>query len=452
MLLTIGVLTLSLITFLLASFVLARSVKSRLNVSFAFFSYVTSFWMLANYLGANYKSLTFSSVFVRLDFLLGPFLAFAFWNLTRELYIQASPKKAKNRKVLRVVFGSLATICSLGIFFPQVVSIQRVLNKPLTIKYGVSYAYYAVILLIIILAGVINLIIASRKARNHLKVQIDTLLFGLVIAAILIALANLIVPQLTTSTTINLVIGNLSYLGIVAFVITAFYTIIKHKLFDVRLIVARTVAYVLLLGALTFLYTTIFFGISSLIFRNYDRQFSHQLFINAPLVAFLALTFQPLKKFFDKLTNRLFYRDAYDSQKLLDVLNKELVSNIELNNLLVKSAELIGTTLKSDWCLFAIKVIIHEPYRLFKYGQKSIKNDAILRLKELIQDEAHKIIVADEIEEHNSHLKEFFQQQNISIAMVLSDTSRADSKGIGYIFFGPKKSGNPYNKQDLEVL
>src|SRR5690606_15984129 len=75
--------------------------------------------------------------------------------------------------------------------------------------------------------------------------RLITISQGLIAAAVFIGAANLVLPFLTSSASINLIAGNVSYLGIAVFIVCAAYAIIRHKLFDVRFFVVRAVAYAL---------------------------------------------------------------------------------------------------------------------------------------------------------------------------------------------------------------
>src|SRR5207244_3913013 len=94
------------------------------------------------------------------------------------------------------------------------------------------------------------------------------------------------------------------------------YTIIRHGFLDVRLIVARTVGYALTIATIAGIYSAILFGILSR-FIGTEHVSTAQQFIYILLAVFLAFTFQPIKKFFDRLSNKIFYRDAYEPQVLL---------------------------------------------------------------------------------------------------------------------------------------
>src|SRR5690606_24458674 len=84
----------------------------------------------------------------------------------------------------------------------------------------------------------------------------------------------------------------------------------------------------------------------------------------------LAFAFQPLKKFFDKWTNRFFYQDAYDGQALIDELNQTLVSTIELDKMLRSSAETLERNIKPEFCVFGLQETAYEGQRIIGNLQK----------------------------------------------------------------------------------
>src|SRR5690606_291040 len=109
--------------------------------------------------------------------------------------------------------------------------------------------------------------------------------------------------------------------------------IAKHGLLNVKLIVIRSLAYILTLLTIVSGYVLVVFGVVGELFGFSDVSRSQEiLYIVVTLIFGFSLS--PLKRFFDRLTNRLFYQDAYDPQVLLDGLNKVLVGNIDLDVIL----------------------------------------------------------------------------------------------------------------------
>src|SRR6185312_17178424 len=106
------------------------------------------------------------------------------------------------------------------------------------------------------------------------------------------------------------------------------YAILAQKLFDIKAAVARSVAYVLLLGWIAAVYTAGLFGVIDVIFSGPGHDTLRQ-FLSIALMLPLILTFPALRAFFDRTTNKIFYRDSYDTQAVLDELGTLLVAEID---------------------------------------------------------------------------------------------------------------------------
>ena len=178
-------------------------------------------------------------------------------------------------------------------------------------------------------------VLKSALARQQAKV----FLTGFVVSCFLGVTFNLILPGL----------GNYQYIviGPVSTTVLAFaiaYAIVKHKMFDVRLVIARSMAYLGSIAVVASTFGFVVFGLLSLIF---DQDISVTLQIVSSLAtALVALGFNSIKKFFDKFSNKIFYRDAYDSQDFLDHLNRILVSSTDADALLSRSGQLIEEKIK----------------------------------------------------------------------------------------------------------
>jgi signal transduction histidine kinase len=266
----------------------------------------------------------------------------------------------------------------------------------------------------------------------------------MVIAVVPAAIANALLPLLGYNWAV--------YFGPSAFSFLVVFTslaIVKHGLLDIRLIVARSLGYILTLTTLVGVYVVAIFGLSSTVLGTGNLTGVQQLlYIIATLVFGFSLT--PLKRFFDRITNRLFYRDAYDAQDLLDKLNKMLVGNINLDILLKQSADLISGTLKAEYSGFIIRKTENTARRVVLSRKRDIDEDGILSIGERIKGKTT-IVVTDELEENQAALKTTLNQSGVAIASKLALADKS-SQEIGYMLMGAKQSGNAYNKQDLQVL
>lgn len=247
-------------------------------------------------------------------------------------------------------------------------------------------------------------------------------------------------------------ITTLSPAFLIFFLLFAGTAIIRHRLFDIRLVVARTLGYALSVGFLMLI-----FGLIAFIFADRYLFVSTQVTnlqqaFYTGLAIVLAFVFQPIKKFFDRITNSLFYRDAYDPQVLLDGLNKVLVSTIELDSLLYWVSEIIGQTLKADFCMLGIKEVGNSKQRIIGTATKKFKDVDIEVVRSLTPKFNEKVILTDLLEEKHAKLRSILRAYDIAMLVRLTEAPKQKSEGLGYIILGNKKSGNPYSSQDTKIL
>lgn len=304
----------------------------------------------------------------------------------------------------------------------------------------------------IILLLVWGLVILIKKAKrfpplSQQRSQIRITSFALGLTIIINLITNVLLVSFGASQ-YGLVIGIPS---IVIFIAGMAYAIIKHKLFDIKLIVARSVAYLLSIGSLIFLYglfvlviTRIFFSTQSI---NYTRQ---AIYLSAAII--LGLFAPVAKNYFGKITNKLFYRDAYDPQVFLDEFNNVLVSTIDLDKLLTDSIAALESNLKADYTVFSIRETSYLPVRIIGDNDKHFEIKDIDEISEQTRHIHEKVIVTDYLNDENNELKQSLIKNDISIIIRLVATLDYDVKGIGYVLMGAKKSGNPYSKQDIQTL
>jgi signal transduction histidine kinase len=446
--LDIAVCFLVLSIFVLGSFVGLRGLKSRINITFAIFSYIMAIWILFNYMGANYKEGDFASIATRVDFILGCFLVYVSW-----LFTTALLKKADIHKKYAILYSSganlvalfLAAVSALLTFASNVLSITQQPNTPLRVDYGDSYYLFGVGLAIIMVALAINLFLSIRIAKGRLKQQLYFLFWALFVAVLIVGFANLLLPQISDSDEVNLITGNLSYIGIVFLVAVTSYSIVKHRLFDLRLVLARSLAYILLLAVLVVGYGLITLTISSLIVEDFEL-FGSSSIVPIVSIVLLAFTVNPLIRLFNKLTNRIFYKDSYEPQQFLGDLNETIISNVEVNSLLDKVSTIVETYLKSDNCAFFVDL-----------GNKQIMRPAEVSLTNKIKAaftladaQDSRVIVTDEFlaSEHDSNRG---MLENLGIG-VISTISSVHGQRIGYVLLGNKKNGATYTSQDIEMV
>lgn len=297
------------------------------------------------------------------------------------------------------------------------------------------YVLYSVYFLAYFYGATLILYRIYRRARGALRGQLQYLLLGIVIAGTFGVTFNLVLPAL----------GNyrLIWLGpqfLTIFVGTTAYAIVKHKLFDIRLVVARSLAYSLLLATLGLLYGAALFGVSSIFFPD-QLISSSQRVVNIALAILLAFTFQPLRRFFEKLTDKIFYHDKYDSQQVLSQLGNVFASQIDINIIIQASLQVLADSIKPTHALLLVLDANHI-YKHAKFGDVPNPHMSIADLKHLHNN----LYLADELE--HGFIKTYLDAHDMSAVLRLVTQEGV----VGFVFLGPKQSGTIYTSQDAQLL
>jgi len=445
--LTIGVISLSFLNIVLALIVVIRSSRSKTNLAFAAFAAVTAGWMLANYFGANFKGQAFAPYATRGDFLLGPWIMYTFWAFTNQFLVQATRTTTGLRRWTNRILFLLTLGFSLGSLLPIIARAYVDKNGVLAITYGPLFAGYGLVLISGVILGFANLLIGRAKATGRLKDQINSLLFGLVLFVSLLSIPNLLIPLFTDSTTINLIAGNIAYLGIVAFVVVSFLAIVKHHLFDMRVAIVRTVGFIFTLVIIAGLYSLLAISASILFVGGTVNIYNNPATISVIFVSTLlvALTFQHIQNMTIRLTRQIFRQDYYDVRDVLDAFSDQLVAQNEIGKIMQSSLDIISGAIRPSSAYFVVFSDTGAVYKDLPHKAEISVADLREIYEELQQFSANPFVV-DDITVHK--LPSHINKHQIDLALWLGDMSHPR----GLILFTQKQNGRPYTKTDVGLL
>lgn len=422
-------------------FVYLNNPKIIKNKIFAALNLFTALWLVSLFIGDTTHSGSIALLSLRFGLFFSSivFLFFYLFSLTFPFPSQFS----RLRQLVISIPIIIIALTSFTTLQVVTVSIQYFGVQPEQV--GAFYAISDFIGIAYLLMGIGILLMKYRKSSLNEKHQIKFVLFGLSVAIIVNVFTGLILTLLKIDTDVIL-LGSFSLFIFSLFVA---YAIIKHGFLDIKLIVARTVAYLLSVSILVSIYAVIVLTISKLFFGGQEINLNRQMFYLVAAII-LGLSGPKVKQYFDKLSNSLFYRDAYDGQALIDELNKTIVSTIELNKLLKSSAEILERNIKPEYCIFVLASEKEETFRVFGNVQKTFRKSDMDYVSRELPNFRQKVIVADFLEESDKELQARMRQNNVAILVQL--TSDVGSEGIGAIVMGAKKSGNIYKSQDIKIL
>lgn len=354
--------------------------------------------------------------------------------------IQATDIKLLRRLKIGIValgvVSSLMTLTGLGV---QSIELQ---GSVYAITFGPLSSVYFLVLLLNVLIIVGALIIATKRAKKQEKTRFGIMLFSLFATLALAVATNAAIPYLTGSFAAT----NVGPLFTLILSVGFSYAIVKHQLFDVRFVVVRSLAYILTIITLIAGYTVVIFGIAGGLLgtKNVSGQ---QISIYVVATLLFGLSLGPLKRFFDTLTTKLFYRDAYDTRELLDDLNKILVATVDVKPLLEQSARLLQETLKAEFCSFVL-IGTDNKTRIVGSTKGSLDTVQIHAISSL---QLGGVITVEDLPNTHADMRQGLLSRNISLVGVLSASGKGTA-ALGYLILGNKRSGNIYTAQDMQVL
>lgn len=432
---------------LLGLLVYVRNPKLTSNKRFALLSCALVSWTVFNYLSDHASGDSANALlFTRLTFLGGIASIYFVLQFIANFPIEGLVSKWRVFRLHRL-FSLIMTPIVLTPWFIKSVGGSSFQNGQIS----TSNLYY--LFLLYIVYSVLVLVLVVRKQNISTKSplqrqQIHLISWGIFLYAFFAVTANVVIPLLSDT-------WDSSRLGpafTLVFVSMVAYSIIKHKLFDIRLIIARSLAYILLLATVAGVFTASIFTLTSVFFDEQNLNSSVVKAVYMAIALVVALIFQPLKRFFDKTTNQVFYRDAYDPQDLLNELNRSLVTTIDLEELLKRSSKIIGDTIKTEYCIFAIRDSQNHGFSLTGGSTAHFDEEAVQNIAIASNHVSSKAVVSDELETDKHHLKEQMQKANIAMLMKLEGKVQGHVQHPGYILLGQKKSGGLYSSQDLQIL
>lgn len=350
-------------------------------------------------------------------------------------------KKLNTPKKLGIYFTAVVAVLD---FTPFVFSgLQGDANPvPVPALGALSYVVHLMVFM-----GATCILLAHRMAhsRGVFRLQYMYMLIGMLPMFLFAPLTGVVMPLLFDNTSLVIIspVYGAFFVGLVG------YAIVKHRLFDIKLIIARSLAYASTILALSVIYGFLFFGLAQYVFKISVPVEAGIFFSIAISIA--ALAFHRLKVVFDRISNKLFYQDAYSAQELFDTFNQVLVSIIDINKLLHVSTEVINQYIKSQFCIVVLPDHTKAGHRVIETPAGVVPETVIERIYKLSTHIGDKVIVTDDLEGDNVTLRKVLHDNNIAVLVQLAAHSSHDKADLGYMILGAKKSGNVYTSQDITV-
>jgi hypothetical protein len=190
---------------------------------------------------------------------------------------------------------------------------------------------------IVLLATMVSLVLRYRGSRGTQRLQLKWITYLLVMAVSGLFITELLIPADLSQIIIGLWIG----IALLSIPVGVGIAILRYQLYDIDLIIKRTVLYASLTGSLTAIY---FFSVIALQ-RVVPVQSQLSIVLSTLLIAFL---FNPLKSRLQRFIDRRFFRQKYDPEQVLTEFGGSIRDEVDPETLSQELVAVVQTTLQPE--------------------------------------------------------------------------------------------------------
>jgi signal transduction histidine kinase/MFS family permease len=424
-----------LANFGLAVVAIAKNTGGRVNRRFAFLALSLVVWLVANYIS------THPFFFDQLIWIRIVMAAAAIMSMAMLLLTNIFPRgEAYHPKLARIVtvLGIVVALVALSPWVFTHLEISGISVNPVP---GPGMALFMPFILGTLAGSIYILFRRFHVLKGHLKEQVRYAILGVMITFSLLAFLNFIMIIVFHNTSFIF----LSPLVGLVFTASFAYGIIRHQLFDIRFIIARFVAYILLLLVAGTLYGFLGAGLSFFIIGVQPS--IAQILVSTGVVGLLVLFVEPLRRFFNHITRTIFYQDDYDTKDVLDDMGTILVHSTETKPLANAALTVLRRVLKSEY----ITLVLIDDTTEGGGVQLNVGHPPDT-LAEVTPRQLHHhvgdVVSLDTAETPSDRFHREAQKMGVSVIARL----KTKNEVVGYCIFGYKTTGSAYVQRDIELI
>ncbi|MEW5920052.1 MAG: ATP-binding protein [Bacillota bacterium] len=335
-------------------------------------------------------------------------------------------------------------------FTPAIIRGMKLPLESKDIALGPFFPFYAAFFLGVMLAALGKLYKQLRSSRGLLRLQLRYLFWGISISLFMGSLSNMLLPLAGIKTVDLRPLGpafSIIMVGAIS------YAIIKYRLMDIRLVMRNGLA----ITVTAFIFSVAF----GLVFYLLERAelLVTTNFALVVVVLIVAFFFGSLRVKVQKFIDKYFFRGAYDYHASLLKSGKTMVSLLSLEKLINVNSKNLFEKMMLENCSFFMQSkggkFVLAAFYCSDEGKALSRETIISRenpLVKFLKERAELLLITDFRDitpsEHRESLTRVMQDLHgeVAIPVIL------DNELEGILLLGPKLSGEPYSKEDENLL
>jgi signal transduction histidine kinase len=447
-------------------FVLLFRPKSATNWTFFFLTLAAAIWTIANFYSLHQATAAATLTYARWEL-----TASIFYSLSVLLTVSTFPNTRLGLKPLPLTIIILA---SLGVMAltqtPYVFSSLTGTGTNVSVTPGILIVVYGAANIAFLVASILVLLKNIHTAHGSKRVQLQYLMAALGLSYVVAFFTNFVLVNILKITSLLPVAP---YLSLIFVFITA-YAIVAHQLFDIRLVIKRTVIFTALL---TFSFA-VYAAIIVLLSRIFQQQAvsTSGYIINLVAALGVGFSFEPMRKWISERTDKWLFKKEYEQQVVIRDLSKRLNDVIALDEAL---EIVMQTIVKVLHLKHAVTYVFQrgekETFAIKRVKQVGYSNDARLILEDkdftvayftdcnsiaMVHDMALELEREEELLKkkpdgeltRNHAIKQAVVQKLESLESAVAVPLHLNGQPLGLILLSEKLNGEGYNGGDLSLL
>ncbi|MCD4705535.1 hypothetical protein K8R61_00450, partial [bacterium] len=434
-------------------FVYLTNKGKTVNKMFFLLSLCGAIWSFGLFFMINTQNITMG-YYCRLFMDCGTILLPAFWLHFIYSILNYNNSKRKDLYICYFIGIILLFFNFLDFFIPGSF-IRGIVSKDIFNFYpmaGFGYYLFVFYFLMIIPYSLFHLIRGYKNSRGFKKQQIKYI----IIAAVLGFGGG------GTSFFLTFNIPILPY-GIILFALYPLmiaYAITRYQLMDIRVVIRQSSVIFSTLLSIIIMFLTVIWICDYLV--NLNINYTLVTIISFIFIITVSL-FIPIKKFFERISNKYFFAALYNEEQILQSLIKEIPSVLDIkhlvslivdkirNSLQIERIGLLSTNLK-DKKFVSLKLINYKEDKLFILAKNKILINYFIsnNIPVILQTIKESIVRESNIKYKNKFLDIIKEMEENKMEIILPLISK--KKLIGLLFLGNKIDNALYSSQDIEIL
>ncbi len=437
----------SLVNIVLGLLVYLRNRRGTVNKVFLLFILSVVVWTSSNFFVDRSESYSGALFWTKITFIASYYIASFLYFFS---FVFPNRQLKQSRKIFYLftpaLFLTAATFTDLVIGGVKDISIH-----PIAPTFGPLYYFFVLYFLVYIALTFVNLLKRFRQSIGIQKAQIKYLILGLFIAVIFGVTTNLILPLFNYSS-----LSNFGVYSTIFFFIFTTYAIVKHRLLDVRLVISKSLLYIILVALVSFVLT-----LSILLARTVLAEIGGSQLISSIIVA-LVIVFglDPLKKWIARLTDKVFFKAPIDYQEVLRQLSEKISIEAELDKLITTVGDGVTGGLK----LKHADILLADGYGNMcrRHPITGLLTPALLKDGEVVQylTKKRSIIERTGLERKLEDTRSGPEQEKLKLSLervealdaALISPITAQNQLNAVLVLGPKLSGDTFSVEELRLF